>query len=155
MYNNQRYNQNQAEEYVVMSGDNLYQIAQKYNITPNDIITYNNLDSTTIYPGQVLLIPTQAPNGMQLFPYTTKKNDSFNSIAQTYGVTPEMIKSYNDFNSLLLAPNQNINIPLAKTYTIQQGDTLDTILKKFNLNLKSLIELNPQFLEAGQVINIR
>lgn len=155
MYYDMRYNKNQVEEYVVTLGDNLYQIAQKYNITPNDIINYNNLDSSTIYPGQVLLIPTQVPNGIQLYPYTTKKDDSITIIAQKYGVTPELIKQYNDINSLILTPNQNVYIPLQKTYTIQEGDTLETILKKFNLNLRSLIELNPQFLNPGQVINIR
>lgn len=155
MYYDKRYNQNQAEEYTVVLGDNLYQIAQKYNLTPNDIINYNNLDSSTIYPGQVLLIPAQEPNGVQLYQYTTKKNDSINLIAQKYGLTSELIKYYNDINSLLLAPNQKVSIPLQKTYTIQQDDTLNGILKKFNLNLNSLIDLNPQFLKPGQVINIR
>ncbi len=141
--------------YVVKAGDNLWNIAKAYKTTTNELMKYNNLNSTLLYPGQVLLIPTQVAGGITLYPYTTQKNDSVNKIAQQYGIGATDINNHNDMNGLLLEPNQTLNLPLPKTYTIQQGDTLDSILKKFNLNVRDLIGLNPHWLAPGQIITVR
>ena len=43
--------------YTVVAGDTLFGISQKYNITVNDLMVANNLNSYIIQPGQVLNIP--------------------------------------------------------------------------------------------------
>ena len=43
--------------YIVKSGDSLYSIARKYQITVDDIKKYNNLTSNLLSIGQVLKIP--------------------------------------------------------------------------------------------------
>lgn len=44
--------------YVVKNGDTLYAIAKRYNnISVNDIMTFNNLNSTSLSPGMQLQIP--------------------------------------------------------------------------------------------------
>jgi LysM repeat protein len=45
-----------AGYYVVKSGDTLSRIAAKYGVTYQDIMRWNNLKGTTIYPGDRLLI---------------------------------------------------------------------------------------------------
>ncbi|HEX9988555.1 MAG TPA: LysM peptidoglycan-binding domain-containing protein [Chloroflexia bacterium] len=45
-------------KHTVAPGDNLSVIAQQYGTTPEAIMEANNLSSDTIYPGQVLIIPT-------------------------------------------------------------------------------------------------
>ncbi len=45
------------ETYIVQPGDSLYQIANQFNTTVNELITLNNLTSTLLQIGQVLRIP--------------------------------------------------------------------------------------------------
>lgn len=154
--NNQTNNTNSnMVNYVVKPGDNLWNIAKQYNTTIEDIVNYNNLDSTVIYPGQVLLIPQQSPQGIILYQYVTQPDDNISKIAQKYNVSPDDIKYYNDVNALLLAPNQNVVVPLATTYTILEGDTIESILSKLNISLQDLVNLNPEWFKPGQVIIIR
>ncbi|HBX24610.1 MAG TPA: hypothetical protein DEF34_13415 [Desulfotomaculum sp.] len=46
------------ETYYVVAGDNLYNIGIKYGVSHGDLMSANELDSTTIRPGQTLIIPT-------------------------------------------------------------------------------------------------
>lgn len=46
-----------ATTYTVQSGDTLYEISQKFNVTIADIKNANNLDSDLIKVGQILQIP--------------------------------------------------------------------------------------------------
>ena len=42
--------------YTVKPGDNLYQIARKFNTTVDKLITLNNLKNTTLSVGQILIV---------------------------------------------------------------------------------------------------
>ncbi|MEW6173126.1 MAG: LysM peptidoglycan-binding domain-containing protein, partial [Bacillota bacterium] len=46
-----------ADSYTVVPGDTLYLIGQRYGVSSWDIMNYNGLADTQIYPGQVLRIP--------------------------------------------------------------------------------------------------
>ena len=43
--------------YIVKRGDNLYNIAQKYNVSVASLMSANNLSSTLLNIGQKLIIP--------------------------------------------------------------------------------------------------
>jgi LysM repeat protein len=43
--------------YTVQSGDSLYSIAKDYNISYTNLMRYNGLDDTVIYPGDEIIIP--------------------------------------------------------------------------------------------------
>ena len=63
-------NENQYNTYVVKNGDNLYNIAKRYNVEEKTIELLNGLkENEYIYPGQKLLIPKDNV-------YITKENDS-------------------------------------------------------------------------------
>ncbi|TVR39739.1 MAG: LysM peptidoglycan-binding domain-containing protein [Bacteroidia bacterium] len=47
--------------HVVRSGESLGVIARRYNITVNNIMYWNNLNSTTIWPGQQLIVRPPEP----------------------------------------------------------------------------------------------
>ncbi len=46
-----------SKTYVVKAGDTLYKIAQEYGTTVTDIVNLNDLKTTNLSIGQVLLIP--------------------------------------------------------------------------------------------------
>ena len=57
IYVGQKLKINNIINYTVKKGDSLWKIAKSYKTTINDIVNLNNLKSTTIKIGQVLLIP--------------------------------------------------------------------------------------------------
>lgn len=93
--------------YIVQKGDNLYSIANKYNVTVNDIKSLNNLNTNILQIGQVLLIP-----GTESYAtYTVKKGDSLYKIANEYGVTVNELKDINNLSGTLLTIGQELLIP--------------------------------------------
>ena len=47
-----------VQTYLVVAGDNLYNIGLKYNVSHGDLMRANKLNSNIIRPGQALIIPT-------------------------------------------------------------------------------------------------
>ena len=93
--------------YVVVSGDNLYSIANKYGVSVDDIKRLNNLSSNTLKIGQVLKIPGTD----QYVTYTVKSGDSLWSIASKYGVSVNELKNINNLEGSLLSIGQQLLIP--------------------------------------------
>lgn len=144
--------------YKVQTGDTLYSIAKKYNVSINSLIEANNLDSTTIYPNQVIVIPVKVNNGGLYFEeYVIKPNDTIEIISEKLNVDPEMISRYNDISRLVLEEDQVIKIPKEyKTYEIVATDTLESILTSTNMTLEELVSANKdKWLKEGTIINIK
>ncbi len=147
--------------YTVEKGDSLYAIANKYNTTVDALKKANNLTSNILSIGQVLKIPTvlETETGIT---YTVKSGDSLYSIAREYNTTVDAIKSLNNLSSNLLSIGQVLKIPtgasLETTYTVQKGDSLYSIAKKFNTTVATLKELNnltSNLLSIGQILIVR
>lgn len=146
--------------YVVVSGDNLYNIALKYGVSVVDIINLNNLSSTVVIPGQVLLIPNKESTT-----YTVKRGDTLYGIASSYGVSVDEIKSLNNLTSNTLSIGQELLIPTSNTitetnyevYTVVSGDTLYGIANKYGVSvddIKTLNYLTSNTLSIGQRLQI-
>lgn len=54
--------QAQSEEYLVKAGDTLYSISRAYNITVDQLKSFNNLKTDVLSVGQVLLLRPQSKN---------------------------------------------------------------------------------------------
>ena len=93
--------------YTVKKGDNLYSIANRYNINVLDITRLNNLVNNNLSIGQVLLIPT---NETTQTTYIVKSGDSLYSIARKYNTTVDSIKTKNNLKSNLLNVGQKLII---------------------------------------------
>lgn len=91
-----------AEEIVVQNGDNLWNLAREHQTTVNNLIKFNNLQSYTIHPGQVLQTE---------FVHTVVKGESLWAIAQHYGITVDELKESNHLTSDLILIGQVLTIP--------------------------------------------
>lgn len=152
--------------YIVKKGDSLYSIANKYNTTVEELKRINNLTSNTLSIGQVLKLPSDKPNKIEqeknTITYTIQKGDSLYSIARKYSTTIDKIKDLNNLTTNLLSIGQVLLIPtnanLETTYTVQKGDSLYSIAKKYNTTvdkLKQLNNLTSNLLSIGQILIVR
>ncbi len=83
--------------YVVRRGDSLWKIANSHGTTMKSIKTYNNLNTTVLSVGQVLLIPGgQSDN---LVKYQVRNGDSPYLIAQRHKMRLSEFLSINNLNS--------------------------------------------------------
>lgn len=145
--------------YTVKAGDNLYNIAKKYNTTVDKIKRDNNLQSNNLTIGKILLIEDtsdqsiieecfgeeyEAPSSN--ITYTVQKGDSLYSIANKYNTTVNEIKSLNNLTSNNLSIGQQLKIPTNAsgniTYTVQKGDNLYSIAKKYNTTVNEIKRKN-------------
>ena len=157
--------------YTVKSGDTLYKIANEYGVTVDEIITANNLKSTTLQIGQKLVIPTgtiqptptPTPPNNNYITYTVKSGDSLYKIANNYNTTVNSIKELNNLKSNNLSIGQQLKIPSSSndtsytTYTVKKGDSLWLIANNFNTTVDSIKRLNnltSNNLSIGQQLKI-
>ena len=103
-------NTSSTKTYKVVSGDNLYSIAKKYNTTVDKIKSLNNLQSNILSIGQVLKIPNDT-NTTSTKTYKVVSGDSLYSIAKKYNTTVDKIKSLNNLTSNLLNIGDELLIP--------------------------------------------
>ena len=152
--------------YTVKKGDSLYSIATKYNTTVDELKRINNLTSNILSIGQVLKLPSDKVSDVEkeenTISYTVQKGDSLYSIARKYSTTIDKIKDLNNLTTNLLSIGQVLLIPtdtnLETTYTVQKGDSLYSIAKKYNTTvdrLKQLNNLKSNLLSIGQILIVR
>ena len=152
--------------YIVKKGDSLYSIANKYNTTVDELKRINNLTSNILSIGQVLKLPSDkvsdVENEENTINYTVQKGDSLYSIARKYSTTIDKIKDLNNLTTNLLSIGQVLLIPtdtnLETTYTVQKGDSLYSIAKKYDTTvdrLKQLNNLKSNLLSIGQILIVR
>lgn len=75
--------------YTVRSGDTLFLLARRFGTTSSAIRSANSLWSDTIYPGQVVLIPSGSSNGGTTTPTPTSGLDSSDAYLLAKLVTAE------------------------------------------------------------------
>lgn len=154
--------------YTVQSGDSLYSIAKKYNMTVDELVTYNNLSTTSLKIGQQILIPsskTETPvESTDYLIYKVQSGDNLYSIARKYNTTVNDLMGINNLSTSLLSLGQEIKIPVGTTtpetnieYIVKAGDSLYSIAGKYGTNVNELISLNnltTTSLSIGQILKI-
>jgi spore coat assembly protein SafA len=170
--------------YTVKSGDTMFFIAKRNDISLQELINANPqiADPNTIYPGQVICIPLAPPVGVcpsnQI--YRVVSGDTMYEIARRFGITLDTLIEANPQISdpNLIFPGQEICLPLPSVappapapipvpgpycngmfYTVKAGDTLFEIARANNVLLAALIAANPQIPDPnlifpGQIICI-
>lgn len=100
--------------YTVVKGDNLWNLAKKYNTTVANIKSENNLKSDLLKIGQKLKITpntkeTSVKNEYKT--YKVVKGDNLWNLAKKYNTTVSKLKSINNLKSDLLKIGQTLKIP--------------------------------------------
>lgn len=178
-------NPNNMFIYTVEKGDTLYSIARKYNTTAQAIKDLNYFTTDNLSIGQIIRIPEMftKPEDMimpKYINYTVQKGDNLYSIASKYNVSLETIKKDNSLTNNLLSIGQILRIRTSNedativeecfgpdytppdnvssvNYTVQKGDSLYSIAKKFNTsvtNIQNLNNLTGTNLTIGQQLKI-
>ena len=93
--------------YIVQSGDSLWNIAKKFNISVNELKSINNLATNMISIGQKLIIPEQE----NYEKYTVQSGDSLWKISRQYNVSVDDIINLNNLSNNTLSVGQILLIP--------------------------------------------
>lgn len=169
----------QTVYYTVQRGDTLYSIAARYGTTVQEIASINNITNPNlIYPGQTLrILSNSTVNGFETrgtgsITYTVRRGNTLSQIARAYGVSVAHLQELNDIqNPNLIYPGQKIRItestvsglnPMPQsnyyTYTVQRGDSLWRIARRFRVSVRYLVRINniqnPNLIYPGQVLKI-
>lgn len=129
-------NQNtKADTYTVKRGDTLSGIASKHNISLSNLMKWNNLNTTLIYPGNVFKVSKPGDQNssnnnqsnintgtntdsqqksLSTSVYTVKSGDTLSHIAGAYGVSVSNLKKWNNLRSDLIHIGQKLSIGEAK-----------------------------------------
>jgi len=116
-------------EYIIQEGDNLWNLAQKFDISLNTILWANNLNKNSVLvPGQKLII---LPVSGTI--HHVQKGETLSQIAKLYKIDIEEIISFNEIENerifagdILIVPNGKMptrryspsQVPLASSYFI-------------------------------------
>ncbi len=150
-----------ANTYTVKSGDSLWKIANEYGVTVDELKKANNLSSNVLNIGQILKIPTKEVESDNI--YIVKSGDSLWKIANEYDVTVDELKKANNLTSNVLSIGQKLVIPSETVvsdqtyYTVQSGDSLWNIAKRYGVSvdeLKKANNLSSNLLTIGQKLII-
>jgi len=170
--------------HIVRSGENLGLIARKYHVYVNQIKSWNNLRSSTIYPGQRLVIygagssryyaksKTPVIRSSEKSTHTVKNGENLGLIAKKYKCTVTDLREWNNLKSSKIYPKQKLIVykPADKTpstvkdskyvyHIIRKGDTLWDIAKEYDgVTVEQIKRLNniknTRKLKPGQKIKI-
>ena len=112
--------------------------------------------------------PFNEINEINWISHIVKRGDNLWDLAMKYDTEVKIIKEINYLNNDLLSIDDTLLIPLGKTksnnfipyemYIVSEGDSLWSISKKYNLEVRDLAKMNSlnenEFLQLGQQLSI-
>lgn len=120
---NSNSNSTSKSTYTVKSGDTLSGIAAKHKISLSNLMKWNNLNTTLIYPGNKFVVSKSGSissssssnsgstsGGSATTVYTVKSGDSLSRIASQNGVTVANLKRWNNLKSDLILIGQKLSL---------------------------------------------
>ena len=104
----------EAVAYVVVEGDDIQTIAGTYEVSVEDIMITNGLETEDIEVGTVIYIPPPHAKGYynpETDTYTVAEGDDMYEIAKRFGTTVDALVGYNDLPSTAIQTGQKLIIP--------------------------------------------
>ncbi|WP_228426268.1 LysM peptidoglycan-binding domain-containing protein [Chryseobacterium indologenes] len=135
----------EGETYVIQAKDNYYRITKQFGINQQDLFALNpGLEEKGLKPGETIKIKKSTPATESV-------------VAEPEPVNPKTkVDSGNDRSSS--ASGNVVAGDDYVTYTVQQGDTVFSIVNRFGVSIDDLIALNPELshgLKSGIVLKIK
>ncbi len=135
----------QAEQvHRVSSGEDLFNIAEQYGLTVNEIINTNNLlNPEDIFKNQVIIIPNTKRPGL----YRVQSGDTLYKISQKLNIPTAVLAEENKLTyKNQLYTKQPLSIPLRyrypQIYQVKVGDSIYKIATEFKISIEELIMFN-------------
>jgi membrane-bound lytic murein transglycosylase D len=141
-----------AKFHVVEKGESLFSIAQKYDVTSEELKEWNNLEEEAIQLGSKLLVSALVKQKTEN--HIVQSGENLNAIAKKYNVTIDELKEWNELEDnniklgsslkIMLPANEEVVVAEVKTkkpekqstyksekvYIVQKGDSLFSISQK-------------------------
>ncbi|PMP65154.1 LysM peptidoglycan-binding domain-containing protein [Desulfurella multipotens] len=124
-------------KYTVTPGDTLFSIAKTFSTTINELKKINSLTSNNLSIGQTILVPPK------IMAIKSMQNNNSSNETPTYQAKNNTDQQQNNDQSVALDNSETNNYSLyLDHYTVQKGDTLYQIAKKFNISVDDIVALN-------------
>lgn len=144
--------------YTVVNGDNLWEIARRFDVDVAELRRWNGLSADAILqPGQELRLRDGAA-GRE---YRVRSGDSLWSIARRFGVSVAELRAWNGMPAnTVLRPGQTLTIRGGAGndyYRVRAGDSLWSIASRFSVaikDLKSWNDIGGSTIRPGQRLRI-
>ncbi len=132
------------EYYTVKSGDTLYSIAKKFNLTVDKLKDLNNLSNSFLQVGKKLKVSGEKEDISESISniYVVEPGDTLYGIAKKHSTTVDNLKALNNLDSNILTIGQKLVVPSKNVYVVKPGDTLYGIARMFNTTVNELMKLN-------------
>lgn len=138
--------------YVVQAKDNYYKISRQFNLTQKQLFALNpGLETTGLKPGEAIRVSDTNTSSVPSEGIQVQDNSNSNSSSAPVTETTRSALVKNSSNTLSAEDDY-------VTYTVQNGDTMFSIMSRFNATLDQLISLNPNLadgLKAGMTLKIK
>lgn len=148
----------------VQAGETVYALSRAYEVTANDILEANPAAGQGLSIGQEILIPVREETGESVT-HTVQAGETLFAISKKYDVDIEEIQKLNGMSDVALNVGQELVIrkgadsgsevkteakeeldnkvvPEGADYTVEAGETLYAISRKFNVSVEDLVEWN-------------
>ena len=141
-YTQQRITLPKTKYYTVRRGDNLGEIANKYDVTIADIKKWNKLKSNTVARGKNLKIITSESVVQTVRKATKSDNAPSEMKADNKQIAVSETKTAKDDRGNKNIKTDTISSNTAAFYIVQKGDNLSSIAKKNNVSVEEIKEWN-------------
>ncbi|MFK5856101.1 MAG: LysM peptidoglycan-binding domain-containing protein, partial [Bacteroidota bacterium] len=115
--------------HIVQQGESLPLLASRYGVSQGQIMSLNNLSTSTITPGQSLIIKKTPVNGNRY--HIVKPNETLYSIAKKYGVNISKLRELNGVDNRPLSNGQKLLISRSQSAT-NSGYSADFSIKQIS-----------------------
>lgn len=152
--------QQERQTHVVVAGEVLSKIAERYSVTVPDILAWNELSTDRLRIGQRLLVSPETPPAHDVeslsrweTSYVVLRGDNLTRIAERVGMTLEALAEANpDMRRDRLRPGQRLRLigpSRAVDHVVQRGETIARLAARYEVRPLDLTDWNPVLRRRG------